>query len=96
MPAMLPPLLLILTGVGFLLVMAVALLARPAIRDWSGRLIAFGMLCIPAGLYFLSDAAGRGSSSSSMYIAAAVAFTLSPVLSAAGLFIRGRQMAGVR
>ena len=89
---LLSPIFMIGTGLSFALILVVGLMARKAIRDLGGRLTAFAVLAVAAGLFFLSDATDATSigAGGTMFIAAGAAFFLAAVLVTAGLLIRAR------
>jgi hypothetical protein len=89
---MLPPLFQIFTGLGFLLVLLVGTLCRPAIQTLSGRLIAFALLALPVASFCFSRATAATSigAGSEMFIAGGACILVAGLLIVAGLFVQMR------
>jgi hypothetical protein len=88
---LLPALFQIATGLSFALVLVIGTLARKSIRDWTGRLAAFGVVAVALGFFLLSRATGGTMSAGAELIAAAgAAFFAAALLVAASLIIRAR------
>ncbi|HVY19122.1 MAG TPA: hypothetical protein VHA70_03455 [Bauldia sp.] len=78
----------IATGIAFLAVLYVGLLARPAIKGVAGRLQAFGILLIAAGAFCVYE--GLDTRDGNFLSAGAVVLALAALLVAVGLGMRAR------
>ncbi|RUT34618.1 hypothetical protein EMQ25_01240 [Arsenicitalea aurantiaca] len=92
MREMLPPLFSIATGLGFLMVLLVGTLARPAIRTAAGRLVAFGLLAVTGACFFLMQGTGASSigAGGDMFLMAGACLFVAATLITAGLFMQAR------
>jgi hypothetical protein len=84
------PIFEIVTGVAFLCVLYVGILARAAIKDIGGRLQAFGILAIAAGAFCVYE--GLDTRDETFLMSGAVVLALAAILVAIGMGIRARQV----
>lgn len=90
MKELLEPVFSLLTGVGFLLFLAVAMKLRARLSDLGGRLVLFGYLAFPLS-FLLFSFAGRENTlnkASDMILAGGGVVMLAMILIGGGLYLR--------
>lgn len=80
------------TGLSLFLVLILGTVGRKAIKELSGRIAAFAVLCVAVGFFFLARGAAAGglNSGQEMFLGGGAAFFVAAALVTVSLFLRAR------